>query len=367
MLGAGIASLAISESIDTLAGFLFAAVCSVAVGAILIVKAPGNRVGQLALAAGSAWIVYTFGIAYGQAALSAAPGAMPGAYVFGWAGSWAGALFPLGVATLILCFPTGKPVGWWRVMLFGHLVALASTMIGAVLLWGLPLSTLVDSIQISEVSAYRFVDIGFILGFFLTVPATLSVVARYRRAEMVERQQIKWLLAATCLFAVSFLIGVFTGDRSEAVWWVNSVALAGMPVAILFAVLRYRLYEIDRIISRTVGYLLVVALLGVLFFAAVTTLGSVFPAESPLAVAGSTLAVAALFNPLRRRVQEWVDRRFNRARYDARRVMERFAGSLQGRVDSQEVVEGWLGVVSATMQPASISVWVRNDFGTVSE
>jgi hypothetical protein len=86
---------------------------------------------------------------------------------------------------------------------------------------------------------------------------------------------------------------------------------------------------------------------------------SFLPSESPLAVAGSTLAVAALFNPVRKRVQGWVDWRFNRSRYDAQRVMERFAGSLQDRVDSQEVVDGWVGVVSETMQPASVAVWVR--------
>jgi len=136
-------------------------------------------------------------------------------------------------------------------------------------------------------------------------------------------------------------------------------------VAVAIGVLRYRLYEIDRIISRTVGYLLVVALLGAVFFGVVTTLSSVLPTESQLAVAASTLAVAALFNPLRRRVQEWVDRRFNRSRYDAQRVMERFAGSLQGRLDHDGVVEGWVEVVAETMQPEAISVWVRNDFETV--
>jgi hypothetical protein len=137
------------------------------------------------------------------------------------------------------------------------------------------------------------------------------------------------------------------------------LATAGLPVAVAIAVLRYRLYEIDRIISRTVSYAVVVAFLALLFFGVVTVLSSLLAAESDLAIAGSTLAVAALFNPVRRRVQVWVDRRFNRSRYDTQRVMDRFAGSLQDRVDSQEVVDGWVGVVSETMQPASVAVWVR--------
>jgi hypothetical protein len=108
-----------------------------------------------------------------------------------------------------------------------------------------------------------------------------------------------------------------------------------------------------------VSYAVVVAFLALLFFGVVTALSSLLPTESDLVIAGSTLAVAALFNPVRRRVQVWVDRRFNRSRYDTQRVMDRFAGSLQDRVDSQEVVNGWVGVVSETMQPVSVAVWVR--------
>ncbi len=134
---------------------------------------------------------------------------------------------------------------------------------------------------------------------------------------------------------------------------------AAIPIAIGIAVLRYRLYEIDRLLSRTVSYLLVVGVLAAVFFGVVAVAGSLFQTDSDLAVAGSTLAVAALFNPVRKRVQGWVDRRFNRSRYDAQKVMDRFAGSLRDQVDSHEVVDGWVGVVAQTMQPESVSVWVR--------
>jgi hypothetical protein len=138
-----------------------------------------------------------------------------------------------------------------------------------------------------------------------------------------------------------------------------NVAVVGFPVAVGVAVLRYRLYEIDRIISRTVSYALVVGLLGLVLFGLVAGLGAWLGRENQLVVAVSTLAVAALFNPVRRRVQGWVDRRFNRSRYDAERVMSEFVGSLRDRTDPDGVVEGWVGVVSETMQPTSVGVWVR--------
>jgi hypothetical protein len=189
------------------------------------------------------------------------------------------------------------------------------------------------------------------------IPATLSVIGRFRRAGFVERQQIKWLLAATCVFALAYIAGATFED--EWAWWVVSLAMASIPLAILLAVLRYRLYEIDRIISRTVAYVIVIALLGAVYMGGLAAMTSFLPAESPLAVAGSTLAAAAAFNPVRKRVQDWVDRRFNRSRYNAEKVMQGFAGSLQGQVDSEGLVDGWVGVVSATMQPASVAVWVR--------
>ncbi|HVR78551.1 MAG TPA: hypothetical protein VMS99_09190 [Acidimicrobiia bacterium] len=137
-----------------------------------------------------------------------------------------------------------------------------------------------------------------------------------------------------------------------------SAALAAIPLAIIFAVLRYRLYDIDRILSRTISYVIVLGVLGGVYLLGLTALTNVLPAESPL-------AVAALFNPVRTRVQAAVERRFNRSRYDAQRVMEAFSGSLREDLDSDAVVGGWVRVVAETMQPEAISVWVRNDFETV--
>jgi hypothetical protein len=135
------------------------------------------------------------------------------------------------------------------------------------------------------------------------------------------------------------------------------LSIIGIAIAIAMAVLRYKLYEIDRIVSRTITYTIVVGvLLGAVALVA-TIVGAQF--DSPPVVAATTLGVAAVFNPLRRRVQVVVDRRFNRSRYDAERVMDDFAGSLRDRTDAGEVLDGWVEVVADTMQPSKVGLWVR--------
>ncbi|MGH8953150.1 MAG: hypothetical protein ACRDX9_17230 [Acidimicrobiia bacterium] len=208
---------------------------------------------------------------------------------------------------------------------------------------------------------------GLAVAFNLLLPIA-ALIHRAWRGDAVVRRQIAGPILAVFIGLLPLLLlsvkGFFVtsgDDRVDTlIGTVASMILSiGIPVSIAIAITRYRLYEIDRIVSRTISYLVVVGLLAVVFFGVVTAIGSLLQTESDLAIAASTLAVAALFNPVRKRVQGWVDRRFNRSRYDAQRVMDRFAGSLRDRVDSDEVVEGWVGVVSETMQPASVAVWVR--------
>ncbi len=192
---------------------------------------------------------------------------------------------------------------------------------------------------------------------------------RYRRSHGVARAQIRWFAAAAALVAFTyvgqFIFTVATGTLdggSPAHRWLQTLAIAGfgtMGVAVGVAVLRYRLYEIDRIISRTVSYALVLVLLASVVLVLVSVFALFLPSDDPLVVAVSTLVVFALFTPVRRRVQAVVDRRFNRSRYDAARVVDSFAGSLREQVDPQELVDGWVGVVSETMQPAALGIWVR--------
>jgi hypothetical protein len=359
MLVLAITSFTIPGARHDFDGLLAAALCWVIVGGILSIKVPSNLVGPLAIVAGSAWVVYLFGNRYGSASFASTGSGWWGAYFFAWLGAWIGALLPIGVTLLILVFPTGKAVGWWRLVMVPPLAGLLSTIVGAVLLWGLPLPTLINDDLVSRVDAYGLVDAGFIVGFAFAVPAAVSMVARYRRAELTERQQIKWLLAATSLFAVVYVVAVITEDSNETAWLVLSAALAAIPLAIILAVLRYRLYDIDRILSRAISYLIVLGFVGGAYLLGLTALANVLPAESPLAVAASTLAVAAFFNPVRTRVQTAIEKRFNRSRYDAQRVMETFSSSLREDLDPDAVVGGWVGVVAETMQPTSVGVWVR--------
>jgi peptidoglycan/LPS O-acetylase OafA/YrhL len=196
------------------------------------------------------------------------------------------------------------------------------------------------------------------------VPATLSLVDRYRSGTPVERQQIKWLLVGAVAFAIGLVAAVAMDTVTENRTLYAIVVPVGMslfPITIGIAVFRYRLFEVDRFISRTVAYALVVVFLAGVFVTGVVWIPNAAGlGDSPLLVAASTLAVAAIFNPLRRRTQVWVDRRFNRSHYDAARVLESFAGSLQARVDPDGVMYDLVEVVREAMQPASVGAWVRD-------
>jgi hypothetical protein len=191
-----------------------------------------------------------------------------------------------------------------------------------------------------------------------------SLVVRYRRGTWTVRQQIRLILypalAILAAAAAGIVVESLQPGPSGFFPLVYILGYNGIALGVGVAIFRYRLYDIDRVISRTVSYVVVVGLLGLVFAAGVVLIPTTFGvADSQLLVAGSTLAVAALFNPLRTRVRMWVDRRFNRPHYDAARVMDGFADSLRDRVDPDGVAEGWLGVVAVTMQPVSAGVWVR--------
>lgn len=196
--------------------------------------------------------------------------------------------------------------------------------------------------------------------------ALVSMVVRFRRSGGVERQQIKALLFTVTFFFLAIiavdLIATGVLDLEEPEWFflVWSTLWVSVPLSIALAILRYRLYEIDRIVSRTVAYALVVALLAVVFAGGILGVQTVLPASDSLAVAGSTLAVAALFNPLRKRVRALVDHKFNRSAYDAEQVVESFSARLQDSVDLDSVSAEMTGVVSTVFQPAGLALWLRD-------
>jgi hypothetical protein len=296
-----------------------------------------------------------------------------------WLGSWIWASVFALFGLLTLTFPSGRvPEGdrlWPRL---GRVAVVAlPTLVAA--------AALTDTLGGPEASVSIDNPIGFIPSWlsgpilgavaFILLTGSVSLVVKRRRSSGVERAQLTWVVFPLTLFAIAVvltlsylsLVAALGGDDpGDAVWTVVFVMMVAFPVWFGVAVLRYRLFEIDRIISRTVSYALVVAVLAGTFVLVVTLLTSLLPANSDVAVVASTLVVAALFNPLRGRVQRAVDRRFNRSHYDAMLVGTAFTELVRDEVDLDRIVSGWIDVVSVTLHPTVASVWMRQPSSTVS-
>jgi hypothetical protein len=196
---------------------------------------------------------------------------------------------------------------------------------------------------------------GLALHGLSLLAALLCVILRFWSSRGVERQQMRWIATGAAIAVLGVTVPL--GDLRGA--WLDSLVVLCVPLAVAVAVLRYRLWDLDRIISRTVAYALLTLLLGLGYAAVVLGLGRLLPESSTLAVAAATLAAVAAFAPLRRRVQQVVDRRFNRRRYDAARTVEGFAARLRDQVDLDALHGELLGVVDQTMQPTRASLWLR--------
>ena len=285
------------------------------------------------------------------------------------------AMFPL----LILLFPDGRlPSRRWRPVLWGYLAVAACWPVSV---YAVAISAVAaGDIQIVPGGDLQAVDypagssawLGSVEAVILPVLAVfwLVFVARqvlsWRRADGERRQQLKWLMsgAAVCMAATTIIAVGGTLDTSaspavQAVLNVVAVGIGALPVSIGVAILRYRLYDIDRIISRTLAYAIVTGLLVGVYAGLVLLATQVLGSHTSVAVAAATLAAAALFNPVRRRVQRAVDRRFNRTRYDADRTMALFAARLKDAVDLDSVRDDLAGVVHKALEPAHISVWMN--------
>jgi hypothetical protein len=196
----------------------------------------------------------------------------------------------------------------------------------------------------------------------------VSLVVRFRRSVGIERQQLRWMGAAVVAVVSAVLGGITIGAAvpdlaaTGLIWIPAIVAFPTVPIAIGVAVLRYRLYEIDRIVSRTISWALTTGLVGGLFAAMIVALQAALASvtdQNSLAVAGSTLAAAALFQPIRRRVQSAVDHRFNRNRYDAEHIVGGFASSLRGQTDLSQISGGVVDAVTRSLRPEGVGVWMR--------
>jgi hypothetical protein len=348
-------------------------------GILITTRRPENRIGWLLLAIGVGWGLTNVS-SYSDYAILLHH-SLPGAAALGAIGgsTW---VIPIGLTGtfLILLFPDGRlPGPRWRIVPW-----IAASAVAAGLLLGLVTPGPMTSV------GYPHTDNPFGIGalgdsidplklLILLIPAMMvasaaSLIVRFRRSRGVARQQVKWLAAAAGLVAGIYLIVETTSvtmapEGTEAPTWllvIQGMALVSfglIPTAIGIAILRYRLFDIDRIVRRTLVYAALVACLALIYLAGVFTLESAVRSltggSSALAVTVSTLAVALAFQPLRRRIQATVDRRFYRARYDAARTLEAFSVRMRGEIDLETLTTDVVSVVREALHPAHATVWLR--------
>ncbi len=331
------------------------------VGALVASRRPKNAIGWLLCAVGLTITSSIFTEQYVSYSQQMQPGSLPGAGVADHLSNMnPGVAFAIFVPLL---FPDGRlPSRRWRPVVWFLLAGIGVNLVGVPIEPGGASPLGIELIGVVYEALFIFLDdVFFVVG---TVGAVASVAFRLWRAQGEERQQIKWLL-----YAVSVMVGGVIGAASlpsplsNIFWSVTLLGFAAMPVAVGVAVLRYHLYGIDLLINRTLVYGSLTFLLAAAYVGSVVGLQAAFRAltgqESNLAIVASTLAIAALFNPLRLRVQAFVDRRFYRRKYDAAKALEAFSAKLRNGTDLDALNEDLVGVVGETMQPAHVSLWLR--------
>jgi len=348
------------------------------VGAVLVTRLPRHIVGWLLLAGALSFALSDGFGALADYGLNLHPGSVPGAVWFAVLSSATnGPFIGLLGGYVPLYFPTGRLPSprWWPV----PLMAAVPTFLAPLTALLIPLSpgTYPPSVQNPLAlggPGGQFLallnTVSTPIGIVALVGVIASLLVRYRRSVGIERAQLKWFAVVGVFVILAVLVAIPTGGFTSGPlavvanvsWPVAILGMAVVPLAIGIAVLRYRLYEIDRLISRTVAYLVVTVALLAVFGGAILLLSALLApltGGNTLAVAGSTLLVAALFQPLRRRVQGLVDRRFNRSRYDAQVALDAFSARLRDEVDLDTLQESLLTLVEATLEPTTVGLWLR--------
>jgi len=338
------------------------------VGALIAGREPRNAVGWICLTAGFSLAMLGFSGQYALYAVQTHPGGLPAGETAAWIAEWAyvPAVALLGIY-LPMLFPSGRLLSRrWRSIAWLGVVSAVTSAAGAALLPG-PLEDSVASVMNPyAVKGTEPLNGGFGLMALCLLAAAASMVIRLRRSTGIEREQLKWFASAAVLLAVVFgvviLLGVFLGLPSGGLEDISTLCFALLPIAVGIAILRYRLYDIDVVINRALVYGSLTATLASAYLGSVLLLQLILSgvtANSGLAVAASTLTVAALFQPVRQRIQATVDRRFFRRKYDAQRTLERFGARLRDEVDLDALGVELRGVVANTMQPQHVSLWLR--------
>jgi len=353
----------------------------VATSQLIISRLRGNAIGWLLGLIELSLAVAMFTDQYALYGLATAPGSLPAAQTAGWAAGVLATVTVLLLAFLILLFPDGQlPSRRWRPVLWALVVVTLGWVAGQFQAGTTVTGGITDALSAAGIT-YRFHGFfphqgwlsgtgraGFVLGVAAGVLVVASVFVRRRGASAERRKQLAWLgyvglmtvmWAAVLVVAGLAAPGAFNGSLGTLLWsFLVCTPVAGVPLACAVAVLKYRLYEIDRIISRTLAYAIVTGLLVGVYAGLVLLTTQVFQVHTPVAVAASTLAAAALFNPVRGQVQKAVDRRFNRARYDADQTVAAFAARLKDAVGLDSVHDDLAGVVHQALEPAHVSVWI---------
>jgi hypothetical protein len=358
---------------DTLVALSFSII-----GAIIASRLPANPLGWLFCAVATMSAVDHFSAEYAIYALVAQPGSLPAGEALAWLTSWVWILYVGCIALSLLLFPNGRLLssGWrwlaWLTVLVtiaGALwVALSPGVVGN-------LGSIRNPLGIEGLpDGYK--PVQTILLALLFVAAVSTLMLRLRRARGIERQQIKWPAFTAVVAAGGTVLEVSISETvgSQLLEWagfvISSVAIVGFPISIGIAIVRYRLYEIDTLINRTLVYGSLTVMLGLVYFGGVTATQAIFRTftgqeEQPqLAIVVSTLVIAALFTPLRHRIQAFIDRRFYRSKYDAAKTLESFSAKLRDETNLDALSDDLVGVVRETMQPAHVSLWLRSSDGT---
>jgi hypothetical protein len=332
-------------------------------GALIVSRRAENAIGWLFLAVGVGGGVQLFCGQYATVALSSE--ALPGGAVAGWLSTLVQTSVVISMLFLVLLFPTGRllsprwrPVAWIAATVF--VVSVLSLALTPGPIENFPSVRNPFGVEAAAAVVDNLDAIGSWMGLACFVAAILSLILRFYRSRGEERLQLKWFVYASTLGFGAIVLG---GDRQIIGTLVWTVAPLSLPISAGIAVLKYRLYDIDVIINRTLVYGSLTATLVVVYFGGIVLLQRLFVVltgqQSTLAVVASTLAIAALFVPLRRRVQGFVDRRFYRRKYDARKTLEAFSTKLKNETDLESLNNDLVGVVRETMQPAHVSLWLR--------
>ena len=341
------------------------------VGALMAGRQPRHPYGW-------AWLLYgfwrggvqTFTESYSVHGLLVAPGSLPLAEV---GVPLAAVSWLLGIAMLpfvLLLFPTGHlPSPRWRVVVWITVVALVVGLMVCSVVPGespfVPVNNPFGATGFIGEAAFVLFDVSLLTIFLMILLSAISPLIRWRRATGIERQQLKWFAYAAVLLVVSQMHQLLPDGNLPEPWdsFEEAVSFALLPMAIGIAVLRYRLWDIDVIIRRTLVYSVLTATLALVYFGSVVSLQGLFTAvggrQPTFAIVLSTLTIAALFSPLRQRVQDTIDRRFYRRKYNAAQALAQFAATARDEVELENVTGALLAVVQETVQPAQVTVWLR--------